>query len=235
MNVQSLRRASGVIVGSDFSDPTNERLIYLSAAGLVLVGVALLVGTLMWWRRGRQEHPVLSPLEVMGGRAWAKTTEGDRRRRLDHVRLAGAGAAASESARAEPVDLQALVRSVPQAFDDLREPGEVVEPSVVADSDEGAVEVVDDAEPSVVTESDEGAVEVVDDAEPSAIAEPVEVEDELPAAGGAADGAESDATSTSAEQPVVDRTKVVAGQKSPTAKDEAEAIDTLASAPIDPL
>ena len=125
--IQSLRRAQGAIVGGNFSDPTNERLIYLSALGLALLGVLLLVGTILWWRRGRQEHPALSPLEVMGGRAWNKATEGDRRRRLDSVRIAGAGAAVHDLARSEPVDLEALVRSVPQAFDDLREPGEVVE------------------------------------------------------------------------------------------------------------
>ena len=86
--------------------------------------MALLVGTILWWRRGRQEHPALAPLEVLGSRAWTKAPEGDRRRRLEKVRLAGSWAGEDEPVRSEPVDLQALVRSVPQAFDDLREPGE---------------------------------------------------------------------------------------------------------------
>ena len=121
------RALDGIFV-ADFSDPTNERLIYLSAAGLVLVGLALLVGTILWWKRGRQEHPVLAPLEVMGTKRWEKAPEGDRRRRLDHVRPAGAGRGAVEDGivGSEPVDLRALVHSVPQAFDDLREPGEPV-------------------------------------------------------------------------------------------------------------
>ena len=119
-------RAMGVIVGGDFSDPTNERIILLSAAGLVLIGVGLLIGTIVWWHRGRQEHPVLAPLEVMGGRAWAKAPEADRRRRLDQVRLAGAGATGDELVHSDQVDLEALVRNVPQAFDDLREPGKIV-------------------------------------------------------------------------------------------------------------
>ncbi len=123
MNVKSPGRAMGVIVGGDFSDPTNERIILLSAAGLVLIGLGLLIGTIVWWHRGRQEHPVLAPLEVMGGRAWARAPEGDRRRRLDQVRLAGAGATEDELVYSDQVDLEALVRSVPQAFDDLREPG----------------------------------------------------------------------------------------------------------------
>ena len=116
-------------LGGDFNDPTNERLIYLSAFGLVVVGVALLVGTILWWRRGRQEHPALAPLEVMSRRSWRKAPESDRRRRLDQVRVNGSAAAPAEVVRSEPVDLEALVRSVPQAFDDLREPGVVSEPA----------------------------------------------------------------------------------------------------------
>ena len=143
MKVKSVRRALEGIFGGDFSDPTNERIIYLSALGLALVGVALLVGTILWWRRGRQEHPALAPLEVMSGRAWAKAPEGDRRRRLDQVRLAGSGAAMSSLLVSEPVDLEALVRSVPEDFDDLREPGSAIElPSVPeAEAVEAEVEV----------------------------------------------------------------------------------------------
>jgi hypothetical protein len=126
VNAKSLPRALHGVVAADFSDPTNERIIYLSAAGLALVGLALLVGTILWWRRARQEHPSLAPLEVMGGRAWAKAQEGDRRRRLDQVRPSGAGALGDGSTVSEPVDLEALVRSVPEDFDDLREPSAVI-------------------------------------------------------------------------------------------------------------
>ena len=134
--VLAASRAPQPSSASDFSDPTNERIIFLSAAGLVLVGVGLLIGTILWWRRGRQEHPALSPLEVMGSRAWAKAPEGDRQRRLEKVRLHGDGPAPDGPARPEPVDLQALVRSVPQAFDDLREPGELADahPAATGDS-----------------------------------------------------------------------------------------------------
>ena len=126
VNAKSLPRALHGVVAADFSDPTNERIIYLSAAGLALVGLALLVGTILWWRRARQEHPSLAPLEVMGGRGWTKAQEGDRRRRLDHVRRSGAGALGDGSSVSEPVDLEALVRSVPEDFDDLREPSAVI-------------------------------------------------------------------------------------------------------------
>jgi hypothetical protein len=192
------------VIAGDFSDPTNERIIYLSALGLAIVGLVLLVGTILWWRRGRQEHPVLAPLEVMGGRAWTKAPEGDRRRRLEQVRQRSEGDAAAEPARPDPVDLQALVRSVPQAFDDLREPGAVVAEPVAdepaAEADEPAVE-----EASIEDESveDEAASD-----EPAAEEEPVDEAPEEPVASDEADNAEPladadpDATSMSAERPV---------------------------------
>ena len=168
----------GGIVGGSFSDPTNERLILLSAVGLVLVGVGLLVGTIVWWRRGREENPVLAPLELMSSRAWVKSSDAERRRRLDEVRVAGAGGASDVVKPAEPVDLEELMRSDPQAFDDLREPGivvdvpneadELVEGWQVAAEGEQSAELVDAAEPLVADE----AVEVVEvpDADSVAVA-----------------------------------------------------------------
>ena len=117
-------------------------------AGLALVGLALLVGTILWWRRGRQEHPALAPLEVMStrrGRRPPKATVA-----VGSIRFAWPvpRQAVEEPIVADPVDLQALVRSVPQAFDDLREPGEcrrvVAEAAAAVVADDG--EVVDVAE-----------------------------------------------------------------------------------------
>ena len=176
-------RSMGVIVGGDFSDPTNERIILLSAAGLLLIGVGLLIGTIVWWHRGRQEHPVLAPLEVMGGRAWAKAPEAERRRRLDQVRLAGAGATGDPLVHSDQVDLEALVRSMPQAFDDLREPGKIV---VVPGED------IDQPE-AVVPEPEPGAIVEVADvaAEGDQVAVPAEVA-AAEVAGAAVDSAETE-------------------------------------------
>ena len=212
MNGMSPRRALLGIVG-DFSDPTNERIIYLSAAGLVLVGVGLLLGTIVWWRRGRQEHPALAPLEVMGGRSWAKAAAGERRRRLDHVRPAGA-ATENEVAPADPLDLEALVRSTPQAFDDLREPGEsaaevpghVEEPAAVA----AAQPDDDDADVSVE------AVEPDNVEATLAWAAPPAGEPTTAAPNPAPVAADPDATSVSTQRP-------------------AQTVDVLASGPPDPL
>lgn len=161
------------IVGANFNDPTNERLIWLSAAGLVVVGVALLVGTIVWWRRGKQEHPSLAPLEVLGSRSWSRSTDVDRRRRLDRVRIGGVAVAEDELGRPEPVDLRELLRNVPDAFDDLRDPGpdapvEVAEPVAqpAAEHVVWAVSPDGEAQPS-------GETAVVDADATSFIARPV--------------------------------------------------------------
>ncbi len=159
MNAQSLGRAVDGLVAGDFNDPTNERLIYLSAAGLAIIGIGLLVGTILWWRRGRQEHPALAPLEVMGARAWVHAPEGERKRRLEHARRSGTGITADEPIAAEPLDLEALVRSMPQAFDDLREPSAVIAlPAVAEAADEpGADEAKPVAEEAAAAEEPEAA------------------------------------------------------------------------------
>ena len=198
MNVTSVGRAPGALLAANFSDPTNERLIWLSAAGLVLLGIGLLVATILWWHRGRQEHPSLGPLEMMGTRSWAKAPEVDRARKLDHVRPPkgdGDDAIAPPLAlpRPEPVDLQALVRSMPQAFDDLREPVEViaVDSNGVAVVPAPLVAVSDPAKESAESTGTEPAAEPA--AEAAEAAEPVPPEPEPVA----------DATAIAAERPVV--------------------------------
>ena len=59
-----------VLLADDFTDPEHERLIYLAAGGLVLLGVVLAVVTVMWWRGTKGEHAALAPLEVMGDRSF---------------------------------------------------------------------------------------------------------------------------------------------------------------------
>lgn len=170
MNAQSLGHAANGIVAGDFNDPTNERLIYLSAAGLAIIGIGLLVGTIVWWRRGRQEHPALAPLEVLGSRAWASAPEGERRRRLEQVRLSGAGASVDEPVAAEPLDLEALVRSVPEDFDDLREPSAVIAlPAAAVVVDEAVEPAAEEAqtidEPAPDTEVDATSLSTIRPAE----------------------------------------------------------------------
>lgn len=173
------------VVGADFNDPTNERLIWMSAVGLVVIGVVLLAGTILWWRRSRQEHPSLAPLEVLGSRSWTRATETDRRRRLERVRIGGVSVAEEEPIRPEPVDLRELVRNVPAAFDDLRDPGPDAEPAPAAPAESEPV-VVASAEPVVwaVSASGEaepsGEVAAVDPDATSFIARPIDQSASVP-------------------------------------------------------
>lgn len=74
------------MAAGQFTDTRHARLIYLAAAGLFVVGVALGVGTWWWWRSAKVEHPALGPLEVMGTRRWRRSDFQERARRLDAVR-----------------------------------------------------------------------------------------------------------------------------------------------------
>ncbi len=211
VNVMSLRAPGGILSG-DFNDPTNERLIYLSAAGLAILGLGLLVGTLIWWRRGRQEHPALAPLEVMSGRAWENATESERRRKLEQVRLFGAAGSVEERIVADPVDLEALVRSVPEDFDDLREPSAVMAvPAAAAvaavDGEVVAAEAGESEAVETEAPAEAEAVPAEDVAEPvvEPTSEPVKVEPVEPVAVAkpAPSKSDVDATSIATERPVV--------------------------------
>ena len=224
MNAQSLGRAVDGLVAGDFNDPTNERLIYLSAAGLAIIGIGLLVGTILWWRRGRQEHPALAPLEVMGARAWVHAPEGERKRRLEHARPSGTGVPSDEPLAAEPLDLEALVRNVPQAFDDLREPSAVIALPAVAEAA---------AEPSAdeVVAQDVVAEDVVaEEAEP--------VAEETSAAAAAEEPAKSEPAksepATKADEPAPKVGQVDPDATSIATIRPAEAVEAGASGPQEP-
>jgi hypothetical protein len=217
------RRGLGA-VASDFSDPTNERLIYLSAVGLVVVGIALLVGTIVWWRRGRQEHPALAPLEILGSRGWNKASEGDRRRKLDQVRVGGSGVVDDNIIRPEPVDLRELLRSTPQAFDDLRDPGPDGQPlgiSIDAPLDapvEPPAEVIDASLPdeNEVPAEEPRAAETQADIDPAAQPAVLAAPHPSPPAGQPAVqpvAVDPDATTFAAPQPV-DQSAAVPGGNS---------------------
>jgi hypothetical protein len=109
--------AVGALLGATrITDPSNERTIYIAAGGLLLLAIALAVGTRWWWRTSKVEHPALGPLEVMGTRSWWRGDWSARSRRLDAARPAGAEPIAAD---ADEVDLQAVASDAPLPFDDL--------------------------------------------------------------------------------------------------------------------
>jgi hypothetical protein len=146
----------------------------------------------------------------MSGRAWANAAEGDRRRKLEQVRVHGAAGSVEEPIVAPPVDLEALVRSVPEDFDDLREPSAVIAaPAAAAElvaeepvAEEAAAEEAPEPEADADdVNRDADAVEVEADAEAQAEPEPHEAP-ELAEGPEPADP-EVDATSISTERPSV--------------------------------
>ena len=138
----------GVLAADDFTDPEHERLIYLAAGGLALLGVLLTVVTVLWWRGTKGEHAALAPLEVMGDRSWNKLTHVEQTRRLEAVRIHTAGDVEPAQVTADPVDLDEALRSFQPGFDDLRDepsdtPEEVPEPSVEP-SEVGEIDMSDE-------------------------------------------------------------------------------------------
>ncbi len=114
MHVKAAMLAEG-----SFADPTNARTVYLAAGGLLLLALALGIGTWLWWRSAKVEHPALGPLEVMSRRQWMLDDFTGRRRRLDAARPAGA---APQFLPPEPVDLEAADAERSERFDDLADP-----------------------------------------------------------------------------------------------------------------
>lgn len=111
-----------VLLADTFDDPENARIILLSAAGLVILGLLIAAGTVWWWRSSEVEHPALGPLEVMSSRSWWKGDYAARRRRIEDARPEGAELVDPPAAApSDPLDLKASALASPQEFDDLLE------------------------------------------------------------------------------------------------------------------
>jgi hypothetical protein len=76
----------GILAEGTFTDPENSRRIMLAVVGLIAVAVVVLVGTVVWWRRSRVEHPALAPLETMVSRRYGSADADGRSELLDDVR-----------------------------------------------------------------------------------------------------------------------------------------------------
>lgn len=122
----------------NFQDPHNARLLYLASGGLLLLGLALGIGTWLWWRSSKVEHPALGPLEVMSQRSWLTDDFVAQRRRLDEARPEGA-----ERQFVPPVEveLRGNDRDLAAHFDDLSTAEESPEAEVDVDADAAAAAV----------------------------------------------------------------------------------------------
>ena len=159
--VASVRLGVYGITASNFTDPKHERMIYFAVGALVLLGILMIVGTVVWWRGTRSEHSALAPLELMGSRSWDKASFPERRRRLDNVRVRTAEAA-DATPPPERLDLDASLRAFEPGFDDLRDdpvvvlspgPADVPDPEG-EDVQSSAVEAISPAVTVAVTETE---------------------------------------------------------------------------------
>jgi hypothetical protein len=139
------------LAASNFTDPQHERAIYIAAAGLAVLGVALLLGTVIWWRATKGEHSSLAPLEVMGQRTWQQAPHVEQVRRLEHARIRSEGEL-DELVIHHPdeIDLDELLRSFQPGFDDLRDPGVLVDAAA-----DDVLESAEDAAEDAVAAGDE--------------------------------------------------------------------------------
>lgn len=85
-SVVGLQRWVSTTFAAQLSDGEATLRVALSAGGLVVLGVVLLVATLRWWRSTRPEAPVLGPLTVMDGRNFRSADPEVRRRLLESAR-----------------------------------------------------------------------------------------------------------------------------------------------------
>lgn len=108
----------------DSGSTTTVRLVVLL---LVLLGLVLTAVTVWFWRSTRPDHPALGPLEVMSSRRFARLGALEQQRRLDAARPEGAeperrsrsAITAEARGRQLAAELQELVESTPEGFDDL--------------------------------------------------------------------------------------------------------------------
>jgi len=84
---RSRERMSNVTMGLLLASKLSVNLI---GGGLVILGLALLVATLAFWRSAVEDPAVLAPLEIMADRSFARADQAQRTEMLNDVRTDGA-------------------------------------------------------------------------------------------------------------------------------------------------
>ena len=85
--MRSRERITTVTIGLLFASKLSVNLI---GGGLVVLGLALLVATLAFWRAAIEDPAVLAPLEIMADRSFARADQAKRTDMLNNVRTDGA-------------------------------------------------------------------------------------------------------------------------------------------------
>ena len=125
--MKSMSFHTAALLADSINDASSTRKVYLLAAGLALLGIALVVMTVWFWRSTRHDPELLGPLEEMGARRFRRLDGGTQQQVLDRSRPADAqpmrwGVVRGEASGESEIDLRESLRRVPEGFDDLRDP-----------------------------------------------------------------------------------------------------------------
>lgn len=126
----SLGRVAGPRLGllaDSVNDANSTRKVYLLAAGLAALGIALVAITVWFWRSTRHDPELLAPLEVMGARRFKRLEGGVQRELLDRSRPVDAkpmrwGVRRGGAGGGPEIDLRESLRTAPSGYDDLLDP-----------------------------------------------------------------------------------------------------------------
>ena len=137
--MKSMSFHTAALLADSINDASSTRKVYLLAAGLAVLGIALVVMTVWFWRSTRHDPELLAPLEVMGARRFRRLESGAQQQALDHSRPADAkpmrwGVVRGEASTDSEIDLRESMRAAPGGFDDLRDPALI---AVALESPEG--------------------------------------------------------------------------------------------------
>jgi hypothetical protein len=125
--MKSMSFHTSALLADSINDASSTRKVYLLAAGLALLGIALVVMTVWFWRSTRHDPELLAPLEEMGARRFRRLDGGAQQQVLDRSRPADAkpmrwGVVRGEASGESEIDLRESLRTVPHGYDDLRDP-----------------------------------------------------------------------------------------------------------------
>lgn len=120
------------LLADTVNDASSTRKVYLLAGGLAVLGIALIVITVWFWKSTRHDPELLAPLEAMGSRKFRHMDERAQQHVLDTSRPPNAQPMRWGVVRGEPeevveLDLRAIHDPSRLDYDDLRDPVESVD------------------------------------------------------------------------------------------------------------
>jgi hypothetical protein len=155
--------------GESVNDASSTHRLQLIAAGLALLGLALVGFTIWYWRATRPEHRALAPLEVMSDRRWRKSDVGEQRRTLDEVRAPDSPAVVPAASPPDDLAVLSASRDLP-SIDDHAGFGDLVDAAVTPERADPAPGAPDPTpNPAVAADPTPEPAVAASDAEPEPV------------------------------------------------------------------